>query len=218
MRETLIESDLRRVLDIQMHTWDLYPNIEPDHVEVCEGLHPTQTNCNYLSDRAMLCSQRYSKYWMWFANCYLSLSLKSDPFNPLAAGTVDETGRMRGNPRANSSTHDWQLDACGLTMSDLEDLSEFKSCVYGEEGDKIRLENREATAKIFKHLNMDPEVVWMMIDGKLVTDPSTEGMGNSRKNWQKKLAPAICAAYKGDASKLPSCAGLATNVTDTLTV
>jgi len=199
MRETLIESEFADVVDIHINTLDLSPGIEPDHVENCTGLSPYDWNCNYLTDRANLCAQKKSPQWFWFTNCIMTNSLRSDPLNPMAAGT-ELDGRMRGNPRANISTFDWQLDTCALAMTEMnttEQIDDFKSCVYGEEGNALRAENLKLTKKIYAQLDMEPEVVWALVNGKLVTDPSVEGMGNSRANWQRKLGSAVCEAYSG---------------------
>jgi len=186
----LVETEFADVIDIHINTLDLSPLPEHDHTEECPGLCETETNCNYLADRANLCAQKNSQQWYWFADCMLQLNLKGDAFNPLA----------------NVSTFDPQLDTCAQAMSDYS-LEDFKGCVYGAEGDELRVQNRQLTAKIYADLDMEPEVVWALIDGNYVTDPSTEGMGNSRANWQKKLGPAVCAAYSGP-KVLSSCSSL----------
>lgn len=186
----MLDTEFADVIDVHINTLDLSPLPEHDHQEECPGLCETETNCNYLADRANLCAQKNSAQSYQFTTCIMQLGLKGDSFNPLA----------------NVSTFDSQLQTCAEVMLDYS-VDDFRSCVYGAEGDELRVENRQNSTEIYAYLNMEPEVVWALIDGKYVTDPSTEGMGNSRANWQKKLGPAVCAAYNGS-KVLSSCSSL----------
>jgi len=175
-------------VDVKFHPLDLSPAIIPSHKQVCPTLAKTETNCNYIADGANLCAQ-HSAQWFDFTDCMFQLTLNGDDKNPLT----------------KEATFDAQLGKCAEVMSDYS-ADELRTCTYGEEADELRAENLQTTSKIFSTLGMSPGLVWASVDGKLVSDKSSESMG-SRAVWQRKLVTAACASYKGP-KLIPSCSSL----------
>lgn len=175
-------------MDVRFHPLDVSPAIIPSHPQTCPSLAKTETNCNYIADGANLCAQ-HSAQWFHFTDCMFQLTLQGDEKNPLA----------------NESTFDAQLGECAEVMSDYS-VEDLRACTYGEEADQLRAENLQTTSKIFSELGMSPGLVWASIGGKLVSDPSSEGLG-SRAAWQTKLVTEVCASYHGP-KMVPSCSSL----------
>lgn len=164
-----------------MRVSPLDPGADEHFPQLCPSLAKSETNCNYIADGATLCASTHSKQWMKFVDCKYQNALMM----PIPSA----------NPFIHDATFDSALRECAQEMTDYS-VDELRACTYGDEAEELRAANRDHVKTVFADLGMAPNLLWVTVNGKVVTDPATENY-DSRVAWKAKLGTAICGEYSG---------------------